>query len=171
MSIPFPDGTRRWQFQFDSDGEISFILRVIRCLKNITAGRFSSSVENFVRECERHSSSIYDHRVLLPMRQTGTFTNYGEILETTPAVHSFRQSMERTKTNGSATPDTKASVIIATSPPKDEFGNSKVIFQKCDPLFIDNIVTSRFSLQKYARTEYDSSLRYVEEEWTFCFRK
>jgi hypothetical protein len=127
MSIPFPDGTRRWQFQFDSDGEISFILRVIRCLQNITAGRFSSSVENFVRECERHSSSIYDSRVLLPMRQTGTFANFGETLEKTQALLSSQQNIG-TKTNGTATPDAKTSMSTTTSPPKDAFGKNEEKF-------------------------------------------
>lgn len=121
MSIPFPDGIRRWQFQFDSAGEISFMQRVIRCLQNITSGRFSSSVENFVRECERHSSSLYDHRVLLPARQAGTFTNFGESIETIPALQSARLNIG-TKTNGSATSDTKVSMTIATTPPKDTFG-------------------------------------------------
>jgi hypothetical protein len=174
MSIPFLDGTRRWQFQFDSDGEISFILRVIRCLQNITAGRFSSSVENFVRECECHSSSIYDNRMLLPMRQTGTFTN--KTLDTTPALQSFRPNIGP-KTNGSATPDTKAFMNTTTSPPKDAFG----IYEKepriikmpnfHDPLLKNSAVAFRSSLQKYARMAYDSSLRYVEVEWTFCFPK
>ena len=123
MSIPFPDGTRRCQFQFDSDGEISFILRVIRCLQNITSGRFSSSVENFVRECERHSSSLYDKRVLLPMKQTGMITNYGEIQETNHAIQSSRQNIDRMKiTSLAATPEPQAPMTSTGSPPKDAFG-------------------------------------------------
>ena len=116
VSIPFPDGFRRWQFQFDYNGEVSFLQCIFRCLQVITYGKFYPSVETFKRDCERHS---LPPRALTPIMQPNSPKMRREPRVITPVRNSVNSYTSALK--GDISPvRSPANVPV----PKDSFGKS-----------------------------------------------
>ena len=135
LSAPFPDGSRRWQFQFDSDGELSFIQRFLRCLQSIMAGQFSPTVDDLIRDCRRHCM-IRNVAFTSPSTRQSDLPPQQVQSAITPAKNTARQYSAVLKSNTptssrTISPVSKTADSGSTSSLKDHFGkNQKLILSK-----------------------------------------